>query len=169
MEMMCTLFNLIHLFIYVSFLFYFQVEKHWIIIITPPWGECTNLRTIIFIWDTLCASFNPLLHINNGDDGFVAVPTCVAAMATGFNETPRGVQVLQFDPDKHPHCALKAFNDFIEQYEFRYKAQYTYPPKHAIDNEVAIWKSKHDNADPMLINEKPSRIHGSPKTRCWSC
>ena len=68
--------------------------------------------------------------------------------------TPRGVLNLSFDPDKHPHCALKSFNTFVEQYEFRYEAQYPIPPKHAIDNEVAEWKSEHDNTDPTPAQKK---------------
>ena len=68
--------------------------------------------------------------------------------------TPRGVQNLSFDPDKHTHCVLKAFNTFVEQYEFRYAAQYPIPPKHVIDNEVAIWKSEHADADPNPAQKK---------------
>ena len=68
-------------------------------------------------------------------------------MATD-DETPRGVRSLHFDPDKHTHCVLKAFNEFVEQYEFRYKAQYPFPPKHAIDNEISVWKSDHEDANP---------------------
>ena len=52
------------------------------------------------------------------------------------NESPRGVPGLQFDPDKHPHATLKAFNEFVEQYEFRYEAQYPEPPKHIIDSAI---------------------------------
>ena len=36
----------------------------------------------------------------------------------------RGIATLQFNPDRHQHATLKAFNEFIEQYEFRYIAQY---------------------------------------------
>ena len=46
-----------------------------------------------------------------------------------YEHSPRGIPNLQFDPDKHPHATLKAFNDFVEQYEFRYKAQYPEPPQ----------------------------------------
>ena len=35
---------------------------------------------------------------------------------------PRGTQNLQFNPDQFPHATLKAFNEFIEQYEVRYEA-----------------------------------------------
>ena len=68
--------------------------------------------------------------------------------------TPRGVQSLAFNPDNHTHCVLKAFNTFVEQYEFRYAAQYPIPPKHAIDNEVAVWKSEHENAEPTQAQRR---------------
>ena len=68
--------------------------------------------------------------------------------------TPRGVLNLSFDPDRHTHCVLKAFNSFVEQYEFRYLAQYPIPPKHAIDNEVALWKSENGDADPTPAQKK---------------
>ena len=35
----------------------------------------------------------------------------------------RGIATLQFNPDRHPHATLKAFNEFMEQYEFRCIAQ----------------------------------------------
>ena len=41
-----------------------------------------------------------------------------------MNSTEAGISPLQFNPDKHPHATLKAFNDFIGQFEFRYNAQY---------------------------------------------
>lgn len=31
---------------------------------------------------------------------------------------------LQFSLDKHPHATWKAFDDFIEQFELSYNAQY---------------------------------------------
>ena len=51
----------------------------------------------------------------------------------------RGIQNLQFNPNWFPHDTLKAFNEFIEQYEFRYEAQYPEPPKHAIDACITKW------------------------------
>ena len=53
--------------------------------------------------------------------------------------TPRGIQNLQFNLDRFPHATLKAFNEFIEQYEFRYEAQYPEPPKHAIEACITKW------------------------------
>ena len=37
-----------------------------------------------------------------------------------MDSTAVGIPTLQFDPDRYPHATLKAFNDFIEQFEFRY-------------------------------------------------
>ena len=34
---------------------------------------------------------------------------------------------------------MKAFNKFIEQYEFRYEAQHPEPPKHAIEACITKW------------------------------
>ena len=70
------------------------------------------------------------------------------------NPNPQGVPKLQFDPDKYPHSTLKAFNEFIEQYEFRYDAQYPEVPKHVLDNAVEKWKSENDNAAVIPIATK---------------
>ena len=50
--------------------------------------------------------------------------------------TPRGIQNLQFNPDRFRHATLKAFNEFNE---FQYEAQYPEPPKHAIEACIAKW------------------------------
>ena len=55
--------------------------------------------------------------------------------------TLRGIQNLQFNPDRIPHATMKAFNEFIEQYEFQYEAQYPEPPKHAIKACITKWTS----------------------------
>ena len=63
--------------------------------------------------------------------------------------SPRGVPCLQFDPDKHPHATLKAFNEFVDQYEYRFNAQYPEPSKQLLDNAVIKWKTEHaDAGDP---------------------
>ena len=71
--------------------------------------------------------------------------------------TPTGITNLQFNPDKYPHATLKAFNEFIEQYEFRYIAQYPVPPKNAVDNEVEKWKANHRNEE--ISNDTIETIH----------
>ena len=53
--------------------------------------------------------------------------------------TPRGIQNLQFNPDWFPHATLKAFNELIEQYEYRYEGQYPEPPKHTIEACITKW------------------------------
>ena len=79
-----------------------------------------------------------------------------------FDDTPRGA--LQFDPDKYPHCALKAFNEFIIQYEFRYQAQYSYPPKQAIQNEVDVWKINNTPTEGDNANVAPTPSPAQLKT-----
>ena len=37
--------------------------------------------------------------------------------------TGSGIPSLQFNLNKHPRATLKAFNDFIKQFEFCYNAQ----------------------------------------------
>ena len=69
------------------------------------------------------------------------------------NNSPRGIPNLQFDPDLHPHSTLKAFNDFVEQFEFRYEAQYPEPSKTVMDNAVLQWKSLHQDADPSAAQK----------------
>ena len=54
-------------------------------------------------------------------------------MEFGTGTAPRGIQNLQFNPDRFPHATLKAFSEFIEQCEFWYEAQYPEPLKHAIE------------------------------------
>ena len=61
-----------------------------------------------------------------------------------MDSTAVGIPTLQFDPDRYPHATLKAFNDFIEQFEFRYNAQYPEPSKSAIDNAILKWKASND-------------------------
>ena len=51
----------------------------------------------------------------------------------------RRIQNLQFNPDRFPHATLKAFNEFIEQYEFPYKAQYPERPEHATEACITKW------------------------------
>ena len=70
--------------------------------------------------------------------------------------TPTGITSLQFNPDKYPHATLKAFNEFIEQYEFCYIAQYPVPPKNAIDNEIEKWQANSRNKE--LTNEVVENI-----------
>ena len=67
---------------------------------------------------------------------------------------PRGVPTLQFDPDSHPHSTLKAFNQFIEQYEFRYDAQFPEVQKHVLDAGIEKWKSENGNPATVTVAEK---------------
>ena len=69
----------------------------------------------------------------------------------------QSTQHLQFNPDKHPHSTLKSFNEFVDQYEFRYNAQFTEPPKAALDAAGVKWKSEHENADPNDAQKDTTR------------
>ena len=62
--------------------------------------------------------------------------------------TPRRGTNLQFDPDLHPHSTLKAFNEFIEQYEFRYEAQYPEVPRSVHETALLIWQGANGGDDP---------------------
>ena len=86
---------------------------------------------------------------------------------------PRGVPVLTFNPDDHPHSTLKAFNEFLEQYEFRYEAQYTEVPKHVLDNAIEKWKSENENAAEVSVAHKDIlradiRSKDKVRSRRWS-
>ena len=70
---------------------------------------------------------------------------------------------VQFNPDDYPHATLKAFNEFIEQYEYRYEAQYPDPPKHAIENAVASWKVEHEDNNPSAEQNKAIRAAWTSK------
>ena len=72
--------------------------------------------------------------------------------------SPRGVPSLQFNPDHHPHSTLKAFNDFVEQFEFRYEAQYPEPPRTVMDNATIAWKSEHNDTDPTTAQKMALRL-----------
>ena len=76
-----------------------------------------------------------------------------------FNGTASAstIPTLQFNPDKYPHATLKAFNEFIQQYEYRYIAQYPEPPKNAIDNSIERWKMVNDKAPTNDIIEEVRR------------
>ena len=53
--------------------------------------------------------------------------------------TPHEIQNLQFNPDRFPHATLKVFNEFIEQYDFSYRAQYPEPLNHTIEAFITKW------------------------------
>ena len=67
---------------------------------------------------------------------------------------PRGVPNLQFNPDSHPHCTLKAFNEFIEQYEFRYDAQFPEVQKDVLEDAIEAWRAENGNPDAVTVAQK---------------
>ena len=50
-----------------------------------------------------------------------------------------------FNSDRHPHATLKAFNEFIEQYEFCYIARYPIPPKNSMYSVIEKRQSQNRN------------------------
>ena len=84
------------------------------------------------------------------------------------NTNPRGVPNLQFDPDRHPYSTLKAFNEFIEQYEFRYDAQYPDVPRHMMESAVEKWKSEQADTTDITAAQKETlrtEVHPHDKVR----
>ena len=50
---------------------------------------------------------------------------------------------IYFDPDKHPKDTLKAFKNFCIRFELRYEAQFSEPPKTAMDSCIQRWVLEH--------------------------
>ena len=59
-----------------------------------------------------------------------------------------GIPSVQYNQDKHPHSTLKAFNDFIGQFEFCYNAKYPQPSRNATENSISKWKASNSNYKP---------------------
>ena len=70
-------------------------------------------------------AYESILATGNMDPTTVGIPSCY----------------------KYPHATLKAFNDFIEQFEFRYNAQYPEPSKAAVANAIAKWKASNSDRE----------------------
>ena len=81
------------------------------------------------------------------------------------NANPRGVPNIQFDPDKHPFSTLKAFNEFIEQYEFRYDAQYPDVPRHMMESAVEKWKSARAADAPDITAAQKETLRADVRSR----
>ena len=54
-----------------------------------------------------------------------------------------GTATLQFNPDISLYATLKAFKEFIEQFEFCHITQYPVPLKNAIDCKIEKWQSQN--------------------------
>ena len=57
---------------------------------------------------------------------------------------------LYFGPDNHPDDTLKAFLEFVQDYELRYAATYPDPPKVSLDSAIHRWKLGHAEAVPLM-------------------
>ena len=65
------------------------------------------------------------------------IPTTMAAMTS--------TSTVYFDPDLHPDDTLRAFDEFIQNFELRYDAQYPDPPKTSLDAAIERWKLANDD------------------------
>lgn len=57
---------------------------------------------------------------------------------------------LHFDPDHHPDDTLKAFHEFVQDFELRYEASYPDPPKVSLDTALERWRLTHEDQKPTL-------------------
>ena len=85
-------------------------------------------------------------------------------MMDNTTSQPLGIPVLQFNPDDHPHSTLKAFNEFIEQYEFRYDAQFPEVQTHVLEDAIEAWKAENENPATVSVAQK-SAIKTSIKSK----
>ena len=65
-------------------------------------------------------------------------------------------QHFYFDPDLHPNDTLKAFVEFVQDFELRYTATYPDPPKVSLDAAVQRWRviNGFDTVMPMEEYDK---------------
>ena len=61
-------------------------------------------------------------------------------------------QDLHFDPDHHPNDLLKAFSEFVQDFELRYDAKFPDPPKVSLDSAMERWKLLHEDKKPSLTD-----------------
>ena len=57
---------------------------------------------------------------------------------------------LHFDPDLHPDDTMKAFNEFVQDFELRYDAKYPDPSKVSLEAALERWKFLHKDQKPGL-------------------
>ena len=70
---------------------------------------------------------------------------------------------LHFDPDCHPDDTLKAFNEFIIDFELRYAANYPDPPKVSLEAALSHWKV--ENEDTKVSPDQYDTIVDSWKSK----
>ena len=58
--------------------------------------------------------------------------------------------VLYFDPDKISNDTLKAFAQFVEDFELHYDANYPDPSKVSLDSSIDRWKMANFGQKPSL-------------------
>ena len=57
---------------------------------------------------------------------------------------------LHFDPDLHPDNTLKAFNEFVQDFELRYNAKYPDPSKVSLETAIQRWQFLNADKKPDL-------------------
>jgi hypothetical protein len=67
---------------------------------------------------------------------------------------------LYFDPNSYSDDTLKAFNEYIQQYELRYDAQYPHPSKVSLDAAIERWKLTTEAKDVKIDLEQYDTIRG---------
>ena len=55
-----------------------------------------------------------------------------------------------FDPDRHTEEALKSFNEFVQMFDLRYKANYPDPPRASMETAIERWKIANKDEKPSL-------------------
>ena len=69
------------------------------------------------------------------------ISTAHLARKSNFKHNGKSqASTLLFDPDKFPDNTLKAFAEFVEDFELRYEANFPDPPKDSLDSAVERWK-----------------------------
>ena len=74
-------------------------------------------------------------------------------MHTEKKENMEKENILCFNPDAHPHDTLKSFKEFCVKFELRYDAQFTDPPKSAMDAAITRWVIQ--NTTETVTDPKP--------------
>ena len=80
-------------------------------------------------------------------------------------QEPRSSNGLYFDPGKCPDATLKAFNDFVIQFELRYNAMYPDPPKVSVDAAIQRWTLQ--NTTEARPDPKPSLLQYDQLVSDW--
>ena len=79
-----------------------------------------------------------------------ALPHQARTSSTSTAHLASSISRLFFDPDKFPDNTLKAFAEFVEDFELRYDANFPDPPKVSLDSAIERWKMVNVDKKPTL-------------------